>query len=428
MKMLCTLLLAGLASLSFVSADPPDVPPPPAVPCCGNRAVEPPNFTLAFDKAAKPEVKKKHPRGRKVDPVKVKARHVEAFMRHGRRMKNLSKTTVASFDCRTAFGNVLPADDQGQCGDCFGVSSADGCSMALVKAGYGGGKADGSFRLSSQYGLDYGAFQGGCDGGDEAQVIDYIKTTGFPLTSDYGPYTASPGPKKNVTGMTFYKIADWGYCTPSQEEGIASPEDIKNAMIRYGPISVAFDASACDSYTWPAIMKGAGNSVDHAVLCIGWDDSKNAFLGMNQWGDWGGPQDTFWIDYSSYSLGTEAIWISATALPPPPPPPGPVPPPPGPTPPPPGPAPAGTTTFSVAGPQIVGGSLTLEGVPVGTNAAIATLAAIAQPPPPPPPAPPQPIPVQAQIDALKAQADADHAILVQLLAEVKTLTKAIGGK
>ncbi len=49
-------------------------------------------------------------------------------------------------------------------------------------------------RLSSQYGLDFpDAFQGGCDGGDESQVADYVKTHGVPLTSDYGPYTASPG-------------------------------------------------------------------------------------------------------------------------------------------------------------------------------------------------------------------------------------------
>src|ERR1700674_3724347 len=153
--------------------------------------------------------KKAWGRGYKPAPPAVrKALHEAATRRHGNRVAKLPKTTAISFDCRTAFGNVLPVNDQGQCGDCFGVSSMDVCSMALIKAGQlpldpvkG--------RLSSQYGLDFTVcFVGGCNGGDEAQVIDYLKTTGAPLTSDYGPYTASPGTPKDVSGMKFWTIAD----------------------------------------------------------------------------------------------------------------------------------------------------------------------------------------------------------------------------
>lgn len=290
--------------------------------------------------AAKQDAKvpdKKHQRGRKAAPPEVRAAwHASAVRRNGNAVGKFPKVTAPKWDCRD-LGMVLPVDDQGPCGDCFGVSAADGCSMALIKANKLPNDTS-KGRLSSQYGLDCGKFQGGCGGGDEAQVIDEIMHNGFPLTSDYGPYTANPGRCK-ASGLTMHKIVNYGFCTPAQQQGIADTQDMKNCIAQYGPISVAFDASGCDSYQWPNVMKGRGNNVDHAVLCIGWDDSLQAFLGMNQWGGWGGPGGTFWIGYGSYSWGTEAIWIDGGApIPPPPPPPGPV-----------GPGPVITSALTAAG-------------------------------------------------------------------------------
>lgn len=284
---------------------------------------------------------KKYQRGRKVNPEVTKRLHAGALLRHGDKIAKLPVATQASFDCRTAFNNVLPTNDQGQCGDCFGVSSADVCSMALVKAGTL--PLDGfTGRLSSQYGLDSGAFQGGCNGGDEAQVIDYIKQNGFPLTSAYGPYTGGPQRAKPTAGMAIFKISDWGYAKSDQGQGIASTDEMKAAMLQYGPLSVAFDASECDNYQWPGTMTGNGTNIDHAVICIGWDDNhdngdgtKGAFLGMNQWGggqgaianptwedgslwndNWpSGPNGTFWIKYGADSWGTEAIWVTGAVSP-----------------------------------------------------------------------------------------------------------------
>jgi hypothetical protein len=295
-------------------------PPPLAKVINGN-----PPLPVVQVNAAQP---RKRPRGRKVDPVKVAERHAKAKLRHDGRMGQLPKCTLTEFDCRTAFSCVLPVDDQGQCGDCYGVSSADGCSMALVFAGVLKGGPIEANRLSSQYGLDNSqAFQGGCNGGDEGQVIDFIKTNGFPLTVDYGPYAGSPGSLKPVDPSKLLKIKDWGYCTPNQQQGVASDQDMMNAMVRYGPLSVAFDAGGCDGYQWPQVMAQNGNNVDHAVLCIGWktENGKVIWLGMNQWGNWGGPGGTFWIQSGAYSWGTEAIWITAGSAPQPIPP-GPIPP------------------------------------------------------------------------------------------------------
>jgi hypothetical protein len=268
-------------------------------------------------------------KGYKPAPPEVRKKlHDESFKRHGHRMKSLPRNNLPpAFDCSTAPGMVvLPVNDQGACGDCFMISAFDACSMALAKAGVL--PATEAARLSGQWGLDCHGDWGGCNGGDEAQVIDFVKTNGAILTKDYGPYTASAGTCQDVSGKTLYKIQDWGYCTPSQQQGIANTDDMKAAMVQYGPLSVAFDASECNGYT-NGTMTGNGTSVDHAVICKGWDDlhdngdgTMGAFKGKNQWGAWGiDNTGDFWIKYGADSWGTEAIWILGGAVPPPPPPP-----------------------------------------------------------------------------------------------------------
>lgn len=274
-------------------------------------------------------------------PEVIAKRHTNSLARHGHRIGKLPKVTADKFDCRTAPGFVvLPVDDQGNCGSCYGVSVVGVVSAALARNGLvPSGEAG---RLSNQFGLDCGAFEGGCNGGDEAQVFAYMKTHGFPLQSEYGPYRERSGQCKATADLLKrYKPLDWGYCTPAQESGIANTQDIKNCMARYGPISIAFDAGGCNSYQAGQVMTGNGGNVDHAVALIGWDDSKGtkgAWLMQNQWGTSWGDGGLCWIAYGAWSVGTEAIWCSAGDPTPPAPPTPPVPPMP-PVPPGPGPAP-----------------------------------------------------------------------------------------
>jgi hypothetical protein len=362
MKRLCLLFLF-VGAIGLAGQEPLPLPKIVNVPNVGQHQVA---FVAQGEEIKK---KKKFFRGHKPASAEVRAKlHADSFKRNGNRVKNFKNVTAPAFDCATAPGYViLPTDDQGSCGDCFGVSTTDGASMSLAKDGI----ITIADRLSSQAGLDCGCFQGGCGGGDEAQVIEYIRTTGLPLTKDYGLYTANPGSCKDLSGMKIYKVSNWGYCTPTQQEGVANTQDMKNCIVQYGPISVAFDASECDAYSG-GTMTGNGTIVDHAVLCDGWDDnhdngdgSKGAFIGRNQWGQassttvafqsqpWGitinGVSGRFWIKYGADSWGTESIWIVSSGptppppVPPTPPPPGPMPPvpptppvPPGPTPPTPG--------------------------------------------------------------------------------------------
>jgi hypothetical protein len=198
-----------------------------------------------------------------------------------------------------------------------------------------------------------------------------------------------------------YKIADWGYCAKDQGQGIATTQEMKDAIVAYGVISVAFDASGCDSYN-SGVMVGSGSNVDHAVTCVGWEtDSstgKTNFIGRNQWGTSWGESGYFRIQEGSYSWGTEAIWLSAGALPPSPPP-GPIPPgpiPPGPIPP----TPGQTVTITISGDLAAGN---YEVVPSGTTAAIARArTALDQVGPPAPPSPEPPLAAKIWVTVIYA--------------------------
>jgi hypothetical protein len=59
-----------------------------------------------------------------------------------------------------------------------------------------------------------------------------------------------------------------------------------------------------------AVYVNAGGTIDrggHAVLLIGWDDAKGAYLCKNSWGATGGPNGdgTFWIAYNGHGNDLE---------------------------------------------------------------------------------------------------------------------------
>lgn len=290
-------------------------------------------------------------------PAVLELRHEAAFKRHGHRMKSLPTATPASFDCR-AMGWVGPMLDQGQCGSCWDVSGCDCITSAFIKAGLA--KNDGSFAISAQFILDQcGYSNDGCNGDDSVNVIAYAQKSGIPCEQDYGPYTAQQGRCKS-TNAKRYKIDGSGYCTPSQQSGMASTQDIKNAMVQFGPISTAIAAdSSWDGATPSGVIpyrRLTPNDIDHDVQLVGWDDArqipgapaKGAWIMKNQWSEQWGDKGYGYLAYGSHQIGTEAMWVSVAALPPAPVPPGPtpVPPGPGPVPPAPGTGFTGTLTYS----------------------------------------------------------------------------------
>jgi hypothetical protein len=283
------------------------------------------------------------------------ARHAEAFNRHGHRMLQhvRAMTAPATWDSRT-LGWIPPIRDQGNCGSCYGVSASDALTVAFIKAGYQ--KADGSFVISEQAGMDCGYYQGGCNGGDGPQVYNVMRSTGFPAEkyvdaggvsiTDYPGYTASRQSCRTKPGAKIWKVSDWGYVTSDQSDRAPTVDEVKAGIINYGTVTFAFDAGALSGYNGNPIQR-LGNNIDHEITgFMGWDDGKKAFLCRNQWGRSFGDGGYFWLGYSALPNVVEACFLHVTSVPVPP---GPTPPDP-PTPPSPDGAPVITSAKTVTAP------------------------------------------------------------------------------
>jgi C1A family cysteine protease len=295
----------------------------------GLQKAPPPAAAQAPPAQPKPVIK--YARGHVAPPPAVLTkRHAEALKRNHRRLEALPKITAASYDCRT-LGLVPPIEDQAQCGSCWDFSGTGVCDCAFIKGNYW--KNDGKSSLSEQYTLDCGQ-NGGCNGDDNINVLDWCKTKGLPKDSDYGvQYAANPGRCRSTPSMKLWQIKDWGFCTPAQQQGIAETQDIKNALVAYGPVGTGVAAgSDWDGIGQNGTITGNSGNIDHDVIIVGWSDdhdngdgSKGAWIMRNSWGtSWGGTcgwsgtaGGYAWVKYGADSIGSEACWASAVALPPP---------------------------------------------------------------------------------------------------------------
>lgn len=232
----------------------------------------------------------------------------------------LSHASDPQWDSRT-LGWIPPIKDQAQCGSCWDFSGTFVVEVAYLKAGIQG------IILSEEYTLDCGQ-NGGCNGDDNVNVLEWAKKTGLPLTKDYGAYTAgggSPGRCAFKPAMTLYKIDDWGFADGAQGNGVTPAQSIKDAIKAYGCVGCAVAAGG-DSFWDSGTGTGVGRSsqIDHDVGLVGWDDnhdngdnSKGAWIMRNSWGTSWGNGGYAWVKYGAYDLGTEAVWASINAQAPP---------------------------------------------------------------------------------------------------------------
>jgi C1A family cysteine protease len=247
--------------------------------------------------------------------------------RNAVRLALLPQATPPAWDSRQK-GWVGPVKDQAQCGSCWDFSGTGVVEIAYYKAGVL--KPDGSQELSEEYTLSCGR-NGGCNGDDNVNVLDWAKKTGLPLSSDYGPYKASAGRCAFKQAMTLYKVDDWGFADKNGGQGVAPVQDVKDAIMAYG--CVGSGVAAGGSAFWNSGQgtdTGRSSSIDHDVILVGWDDdhdngdgSKGAWIMRNSWGSkWGSGcgidgSGCAWMKYGADSIGTEAVWAMIHAANPP---------------------------------------------------------------------------------------------------------------
>ena len=216
---------------------------------------------------------------------------------------------MSAFNWRdqNAFG---PVKDQGNCGDCFIFAAA----APFEASWYLRNKQ--SIVVSEQQVLSC-ANVGNCkDGGWPNNVFNYFKLHGVTDQSKV-PYTG-------VEDQTCpsddhpYSAINWAYVDKSGSS--PSPAAIKRAICLHGPLAAAVNATEnfinFTGGVFNEFNEGNGSGdVNHAITIAGWDDTKQAWLIRNSWGEGWGEKGYMWIRYRSNNIGYGAAWVDALNMP-----------------------------------------------------------------------------------------------------------------
>lgn len=204
----------------------------------------------------------------------------------------------SSYDARDD-GIVSPAKDQGICGSCWAFASV-GAMESHLKKQYNVGLED----LSEEQQSQCNTAMWGCDGG-YSTAIQYWEKNG-PVTEACYPYTATDGNCSQSCVEMDYRVTDFYTVTQTVtgfKQSLYDDGPSYWSFIVYSDFPDFWDhGNPGDVYQNDADSYAEGG---HAVLIIGWDDAKGAFLCKNSWGETGGPNNdgTFWIAYSGHSYG-----------------------------------------------------------------------------------------------------------------------------
>lgn len=175
---------------------------------------------------------------------------------------------------------LQPIKNQGSCGSCWAFSIT-----AVLEAQMKIQQPDATLPiLSEQTLVDCSDYD--CNGGD-FDAFNYVRDKGLASRVDY-PYSARNGRCKVKDTMAKTKVVSWAYVG----DGKKSPttEQIKAAILKYGPVSVDVSASgAFMSYGSGIYNSCNAGSINHMTNIEGWDDADGGYWIMrNSWGaDWG---------------------------------------------------------------------------------------------------------------------------------------------
>jgi len=205
-------------------------------------------------------------------------------------------------------GWVSAIRDQKSCGSCWAFAAVAMYESSFRK------RNGGVINASEQHPLDCSG-GGDCDGGFSYKVYDWMidNTKNLKTESSY-TYQNAKKPCPSSATNTVYYAKSWKVLRADGDiSKICDAATIKQAIMDYGAVNASLVAdSDWFDYT-EGVLDGMNStpnspSSNHAILIIGWDDSKQAFLVKNSWGtDWG--LDGFcWVKYGNYNIGRRAAF------------------------------------------------------------------------------------------------------------------------
>jgi inhibitor of cysteine peptidase len=204
-------------------------------------------------------------------------------------------------------GACTPVRNQGGCGSCWAFSTVAPLESNILY--HGGVTRD----LSEQYLLSCNSNNWGCDGGFFAhdyhqwKYLEGEPGPGAVYEADF-PYTGHED-ACNPPHTHHEKIVDWEYVG----SGTPPIADIKQAILDYGPVSVAiYIRDDFRYYTGGVFLSDENGTPNHAVVLVGWDDSQGPsgiWYLRNSWGPSWGESGYMRIGYGISSVGYAANYV-----------------------------------------------------------------------------------------------------------------------
>ncbi len=176
-------------------------------------------------------------------------------------------------------GVVTDIQFQGQCGGCWAFAAVAALESNFLI--HYNEKLD----FSEQYFIN--CIKNGCNGGNSMNVFNYLKTNSIPFESEL-PYAGKEQSCEGAKGSSYYTVAS-GYVGDYRSYVDPGLKKIKEAVCKYGPLVVSMRSTrAFHAYKGGIYDEVATGTTNHAILVVGWDDSKNSYIVKNSWGkDWG---------------------------------------------------------------------------------------------------------------------------------------------
>lgn len=208
------------------------------------------------------------------------------------------------------YGVSLPVRYQ-KCNSCWAYASQGIYELAFVRSfGYS------PFNTSEQFLISNGK-AGNCDGGYLVYAIKFLQSFGAMGEDTYPDIGTNGAPTADLTKLKpLHKpILTYGFIDPNGS--VPKTENLKKALVTYGPLAVTMTSTeAFKLYTDGVFDEDSDGPRNHAVILMGWDDSKQAWIVRNSWGnDWGttagyGTERGYaYMKYFSNSIGYGAMWL-----------------------------------------------------------------------------------------------------------------------
>lgn len=251
-----------------------------------------PNENIKQKKIFEREIKKRKEKKIKLEPEEKKAITPPQKDECG------CDASLSKWDWRQK-GAVTDIQSQGRCGCCWAFAAVAAIESNFVI------QYNERLNFSEQYFVN--CIKYGCNGGNPIKVFSYLKNNSIPLESDL-PFKGREESCSDVSTTSYYTVA-CGYVSEGKDYKNPGIKKIKEALCKYGPIVVAMRSTrAFHAYKGGIYDEIAKGKTNHAVLIVGWDDSKNAYLVKNSWGKNWGEDGYVWMDYKT-NTGRYAVWV-----------------------------------------------------------------------------------------------------------------------